>query len=69
MITFSLGVIVTAWQGDLSRALSEGGVGEKVNLKICYISMKSNVILHPMTTKCSYDYEKVCTNIIQLQKC
>ena len=30
-ITFSLVVIVTAWQGDLSRAFSEGGVGEKVN--------------------------------------
>ena len=33
-ITFSL-VIVTAWQGYLSRAFSEGGVGEKVNFKIC----------------------------------
>ena len=28
MITFSLVVIVTAWQGDLSRAFSEGGVNE-----------------------------------------
>ena len=26
-------VIVTAWQGDLSRAFSEGGVSEKVNFK------------------------------------
>ena len=42
-ITFSLVVIVTAWQGDLSRAFSEGGVGEKVNFKICNISLKSNV--------------------------
>ena len=66
-ITFSLVVIVTAWQGDLSRAFSEGGVGEKVNFKICNISLKSNVFLHPMTTKCSYDHEKVCTNIIQLK--
>ena len=32
-ITFSLVVIVTAWQGDLSRAFSEGGVSEKVNFK------------------------------------
>ena len=31
VIMFSLVVIVTAWQGDLSRAFSEGGVGEKVN--------------------------------------
>ena len=68
-ITFSLVVIVTAWQGDLSRAFSEGGVGEKVNFKICNISLKSNGCLHPMTTKCSYDHEKVCTNIIQLKKC
>ena len=43
MTTFSLVVIVTAWQGDLSRAFSEGGVGEKVNFKICNISLKSNV--------------------------
>ena len=42
-ITFSLVVIVTAWQGDLSRAFSEGGVGEKVNFKMCNISLKSNV--------------------------
>ena len=65
---FSLVVIVTAWQGDLSRAFSEGGVGEKVNFKICNISWKSNVFLHPMTTKCSYDHEKVCTNIIHVDK-
>ena len=31
----SLVVIVTACQGDLSRAFSEGGVGENVNFKIC----------------------------------
>ena len=31
MITFSLAVIVTAWQRDLSMAFSVGGVGEKVN--------------------------------------
>ena len=66
---FSLVVIVTAWQGDLSRAFSEGGVGEKVNFKMCNISLKSNVFLHPMTTKCSLDHDKVCTNIIQLKKC
>ena len=24
--------------------------------------------LHPMTTKCSHDHEKVCSNIIQLKK-
>ena len=41
--TFSLVVIVTAWQGDLSRAFSEAGVGEKVNFKMCNISLKSNV--------------------------
>ena len=29
MTTFLLVVIVTAWQGDLSRAFSEGGVSEK----------------------------------------
>ena len=30
---FSLVVIVTAWQGYLSRAFSEGGVGEKVKFR------------------------------------
>ena len=29
-ITFSIVVIVTTWQGDLTRACCEGGVGEKV---------------------------------------
>ena len=24
--------------------------------------------LHPMTIKCSYDHEKVCTNIIHVDK-
>ena len=33
MTTFSIVVIVTAWQGDLSREFSEGGVSEKVNFK------------------------------------
>ena len=50
-------------------AFSEGGVGEKGNFKICNISLKSNGFLHLMTTKCSYDHDKVCTNIIQLKKC
>ena len=63
---FSLVVVVTAWQGDLSRAFSEGGVGENVNFKICIYKLEIKCCLHPMTTKCSYDHEKVCTNINQL---
>ena len=65
---FSLVVIVTAWQGDLSRAFSEGGVGENVNFTDLYHKLEIKYCLHPMTTKYSYGHDKVCANIIQLEK-
>ena len=42
-ITFLLVVVVAAWQGDLSRAFSEGGVGECQFHRFVNISLKSNV--------------------------
>ena len=59
-ITFSLVVIVTAWQGDLSRAFSEGGLKVKRSIsKVCNRSLKSSVICiqrpqnaHTVRTKC-----------------
>ena len=38
-ITFSLVVIVTTWQGNLTRAFCEEGEGEKVISQICNRSL------------------------------
>ena len=31
--------------------------------QVCNISLKSSVLLHPMTTKCSHGHDNVCANL------